>query len=295
MPDEVKLDNVPILNGKASRPSFSIIVPTWGDFDGLARTIGNLCLQSGTDIKREILVISDGFEEKAKQVVEHYKKFVVAKDLADVVGVGYGHVRAHNGSGNYARRLGLKAAKMDWVMFIDAGTSVCLDCLDAIATSIEQNPEATIVNWDIVQLLDPIPIASSVRAVQNTKRDKGLPYVIPGVSVAVRRDVAQTVEWPVDVRGSDWAYMSQIWKARFGEPEDEKKVEKELVLIPWTLVVSYGARTERKAREPLTRQQYNDLGYEQGWHHASSELILPEEPIEVTPQPKIITPTEELN
>lgn len=249
-------------------PSLSIVIPTWGDPQALNGTLTNIAMQAdeGRAIEREVLVIGDGFEQEAKSAVERAAK--LAARMNQNAKFWYYALKEHTGGGNYPRAAGLRRAGRDWVIFLDAGTALCHYATAVIAVTIKTNPEAKIVTWDMVQLTDPVPVTTTVYAVQNADRSKGLPYVFPGCATAVRRDLAQQVDWP-DVPASDWAYFSMIWEKAFGPAGAERDgADSEVVLIPWTLTVAYAYRKQRKQRMPLKEDGFKRLGYDMGWQQA---------------------------
>ena len=270
-----------------SRPSFSIIVPTFGEHESLARTLGCLVWQRPevANVEREIWVIGDGFEEQAQKVVNIMQAH--AKEQKQNVSIGYAHLKAHLGNGNIARARGLKQATKDWVVFIDNGTMVTHDFLSALTNAMEKVPAAQFIMYDIVQLLDPVPVVTSVHILEQADRSKGLPYVIPGNAACIKREYAQAIEWP-NVSASDWAYYSLLWKHMFGLPEDEEKIQSEVVLIPNVLGVAYAARTQRKLRYPATKEQYFAAGYDQPWEAARDTLVIPPP----SKEPDAVTNTE---
>jgi len=257
-------------------PSFSVIVPTYGDFEGLGRTLVNMVYQNeeGRPVQREILVIGDGYEEEAMKMCMDSNEF--AKKQNQAARVWYFHTKGHSGNGNLPRAAGLKRARKDWVIFIDAGTSVTHDCFHILSIGGAERPNLQLMTWDMVQLTDPVPVVTTVYAVDKVDRSNGLPYVLPGCATAVKRELAQSVDWP-DTRASDWAYFSTIWEKAFGLPEDKAKVEEGILLIPKTLTVAYGARTKRKSRMPSTLEEFNKQGYGMGFAKAAREIGEPKE------------------
>lgn len=264
---------------KDKLPSFSIVIPTYKDHPALARTLCNIICQSdpARKILRECIVVGDGYEEEAKKVCESAN--TVAKNDGQNVKVWYYNLKTHAGNGNYPRAAGLKKATGDYVTFFDAGTGVCVNCFATIASVIQKKPDAKLISWDIVQVLDPVPITSVCQLVATQDRTKGLSYVIPGVSAAVKREIAQQVNWP-DVRESDWAYFSLLWEKMYGKGSEEteevkKRMNDEVILIPWVLTVAYANRSERKVRMPATLEDYNKSGYNIGFSEASTTIEAP--------------------
>lgn len=252
-------------------PSFSVIVPTYREFDGLRRTLGNIVYQSAHEVEREVLVIGDGHEPEVEKIIKLAQ--AAAVDDRQNVRIWYKHLTMHTGGGNIPRRVGLKDAMKDYVVFIDAGTGVTHNMFEVLAVLFLKNPEIKIANWDMVQQLDPVPFVSNSALLNSCDRSKGLPYVIPGCSVAIAREYAQKVEWP-DTPASDWVYTSKLWNEVFftDGKEDEERVSKEVALIPWVLTIAYGARSIRKWRPPMSQQQYEANGWAQGYEKPEGEV-----------------------
>ena len=258
---------------KKEHPSFSIIIPTWEDPSALAGTLLNLIyqkcgIQAATDgmldIEREVIVVGDGREEAVEQVVIAANE--TARELGQRVRVWYGALKEHCGNGNLPRRMGLKRATKDWVIFLDTGTGVSYNCFSVLAEAIERYPDLRLISWDMVSILQPAPIVSCARVVLECDRSKGLPYVIPGNAAAIKREDAQKVEWP-NVRESDWAYFSQLWASMFGAPgkEDQAEIDRAVGLIPWTMTIAYAYHKDIRTRAPNNLKTYKSSGYDKGW------------------------------
>ena len=258
---------------KPERPSFSIIIPTYDDPSALAGTLLNIIYQKTgvraslgdmLDIEREVIVVGDGYEEAAEKVVQAAND--TAHSLGQRVKVHYKAIKERCGNGNIPRNAGLKLATKDWVMFIDTGTGVSYDCFSVLAEAAERFPELQLITWDMVSILQPAPIVSCSRVVLECDRSAGLPYVIPGNAAAVRREVAQKVDWP-NVRESDWAYFSQLWETLFGKPgaEDQAKIDVGVGLIPWTMTIAYAYHKDIRTRVPNSMEKHVKSGYDKGW------------------------------
>jgi hypothetical protein len=254
------------------KPSFSLVIPTWGGADALAKTLQTTVVQSSParDYDVEILVIGDGFEQSVKNLLDEFAHAVRKQGLR--IYPWYFALREHVGNGNFPRREGLKKATKDWVIFIDTGTALTHRALEFIHRALDQNPDAKFVTWDMAQRMCPVPVMTTVYSVVNTPRTNGLPYVLPGCATAVRRDCAQKVEWPCDQRASDWAFFSQVWANEFGTGEFERleDINRQVVLIPSTLTIAYAYTPEPKWRWPMTPDEYLAEGFDKGYVNASS-------------------------
>lgn len=269
------INEVAVIN---TRPSFSCIIPAHEDPDALARTLMNLIVQRFVEkqCRIEAVVVGDGLDKIHAEICAQANKY--AESVGHDVKVVYCHLKGHSGTGNIPRNAGLKIARNDWVLFTDQGTGVCHDAIETVAAAIEKALKAGLdpkfIVWDVVQLTDPVPTTSTITTLLQSKRDRGLPYVIPGIGCAVRRDLAQTVDWP-NVGPSDWAYFSRLWEKAFGRPEIPEVVTKSVVTIPWVLTVAYANKSTRRERWPHAQAEFDTLGYDQGYDSATSKLVLP--------------------
>lgn len=275
-PEQVPTDEIEV-----TIPSFSVIIPTYGDPEGLKRTLANLIGQTcelyhDLPVPRDLMVIGDGYEADAARVCEEI--IASLKDLPHIR-VAYYYLPEHVGNGNMPRAAGMSKAQGDWIMFCDAGTSVQRDCFFTLARAIIGNPEAKFVTWDMYQLIDPTPVLAVAKAVFEVDHSNGLPYVFPGCATAVRRDIAQMQEWP-QCPASDWVYFSLLWDKLYLKKNDDgtetrtdtqAQVDLDVVAIPWTLTCAYGNRTERKWRETVSAERAEALGWTGGYAQARAK------------------------
>lgn len=263
-------------------PSFSVIIPTYKDPEALRRTLANLIIQSCDEremfVARDLLVIGDGYEKRAEKVCA--ETLVAIKNMPHIR-LGYYYVK-HQGDGNLARAAGLRKAERDWVVFCDAGTGVQKEFFNACTMAILQNPASKFVTWDMWQGIDPVPIVSNAKAVFECTRSGGLPYVFPGCATAVRREVAQLIDWPC-IDASDWVYFSQLWDKVYEVPDlmnggtkridTPEQVDIDVVAIPFALTAAYTNRTTRKVRQSPTLDQMHGRGWTMGYNQARKAAL----------------------
>jgi glycosyltransferase involved in cell wall biosynthesis len=262
-------------------PSFSVIIPTFGDPEGLRRTLTNLIGQTcdsyhDLPIPRDLMVVGDGYEAEAATVCQEVMK---AAEGLPHVRIGYYYIPEHVGNGNMPRAAGLAKATGDWVVFCDAGTSVQRDFFFTLARAIIGSPDAKFVTWDMYQLIDPTPVLAVAKAVFQVDRSQGLPYVFPGCATAVRRDIAQLQDWP-HCEASDWVYFSLLWDKLYLKKNEDgteertdtpEQIDLDVIAVPWTLTCCYGARTGRKWREQPTEEGVTKYGWNKGYNQARAD------------------------
>jgi hypothetical protein len=245
-----------------SEPSFSIIVPTYQDYEVLARTLSNLIVQSVPQIVREVHVVSDGHDEMTEYVCAEASAF--ARKNGQAVNILYAPTLTHYGSGNMPRNAGLAGARRDWVMFIDSGTSVVYPTFHVLGLWIQNEPKTDVILWDVIQMLDPVPVYNQVTAMLGLDKTNGWPYAVPGIGVAIRRELAQSADWP-DVGESDWGYLSRIWDNLRASGLSVEEAQKKYSGIPMALTVGYGAKRKRRIRTPVDPKHW-DKELSSGWN-----------------------------
>jgi hypothetical protein len=243
--------------------SFSIIVPAHDDILATARTLSNLVHQGGITLPEwEIIVVSDGPNKMIRNVVRTAQKTAIEEKQPVVL--RYLWTKHFQGTGNPGRALGLKAATKDWVMFIDSGTSVIHHAMFMIDFALRQTPDAEMVVWDIIQLVDPVPFVWFSYHMKKALENEKIGYWIPGVGAAVRRELAQQVEWP-NVSVSDWAYWCAVWKLL--------KRPIQLAIVSHPLVIPYAAYDFKRFRAlsgPKAWDTSNfDLDFEEAYPEAA--------------------------
>lgn len=283
-----------------SEPSylFSVIVPAYGDPEGLYRTLANLSIQScdadGNYVPREIIVIGDGHEKATEKCCKE-----VFKQLRKVnhIKLDYLYTDRHMGNGNIPRRIGLRRATGVWTMFIDSGTALAYDAFNSLATAVLKFPDAKFITWEMWQMLDPVCIVSKAEAIVYADRSNGLPYIFPGCGTAVRRDIAQLIEWP-NTHASDWAYFSQLWDKLYLKEDGtrgdtEEVINKDVVIIPWALTCAYGNKSQRKWRDLIDPSRLEELGWTKGWNQRQEALLKKEQNGEQRPDTESLPRAED--
>ncbi len=241
-----------------------------------ARTLSNLIFQNGTPVEREIIVVSDGPSKLVRKVVHYARK--VAETEKQPVTIEYLWTPTYNATGNVGRALGLKAAKKDWVLFIDSGTSVFTHAFAMMDFALQDKPDSEMIMWDIIQMVDPVPFVYFSLYLKHCVEFEKIGYWVPGVSAAIKREIGQQVEWP-KVLQSDWKYWCDVWKLL-------KKPVK-LSLIQHPLVIAYGAYDHKRFRAlqgPLAWDASNfDKDYNEVAHEESVPKPADSRPESITP------------
>lgn len=116
---------------------FSIIVPVYDVEDYLRRCIDSLINQSYTNI--EIILVNDGSQDKSPQICTEYA------DSDNRIQV----INKRNGGLSDARNFGLKAAKGEFIMFVDSDDYVESDACERFNDIIIKNQGIDIVASNI--------------------------------------------------------------------------------------------------------------------------------------------------
>lgn len=113
---------------------FSIVIPIFNKEPHLRRSIGSVLHQTYPNF--ELLLVDDGSTDGGLAIAES-----ISDERVRVL------KRTTPGPGGYAaRNLGIKAAKYDWVAFLDADDEWALDRLDKLVGLIQKFPEAKILS-----------------------------------------------------------------------------------------------------------------------------------------------------
>ena len=176
----------------------------------------------------------------------------------------YDFLKEHAGTGNVARARGLKEAENDWVLFIDSGTACTRPLFQLLYYTIRDESNAEWIVWDAINYVDPVPMLAPASIAKLVDKSKGMPYCIGGVQATLKRELAQSVEWP-NVKESDWAYYSQIWNVLLAREGSVDAAEARMSFIPTVLTLSYAARNERRVKPPLDKDTFLALKEDEGW------------------------------
>ena len=159
-------------------PKFSVIIPVYNAAATLPQTLESVAKQSLADF--EVVLVDDGSTDNSAEIV-----------ISETKGWENGQVisQENMGLGN-ARNVAAKAARADWLVFLDADDYWAADKLSVLNDAIRQNPNAELFYhpifekypngnmrkrafWEVSNLADFV--------------EKGNPFV-PS-AVAIKRDV----------------------------------------------------------------------------------------------------------
>ena len=113
--------------GAVSNYLLSIVVPVFNTGEYLERCLNSLTNQSLKDI--EIIIINDGSTDNSHQIIENYLTNENIK---------YFPLNQNNGLG-YARNIGLKQARGNYITFVDSDDWVDLDLYKTMCTAINKD------------------------------------------------------------------------------------------------------------------------------------------------------------
>ncbi|MDD5134302.1 MAG: glycosyltransferase family A protein [Phycisphaerae bacterium] len=104
----------------------TVIIPSYNSAQCISRAIDSVLSQSFSDY--EIIVVDDGSTDNTSQAVERY-------------GGKVRYIRQDNAGPAAARNAGIKAAKGEWIAFLDADDEWLADKLRRQMEILEKNPE----------------------------------------------------------------------------------------------------------------------------------------------------------
>lgn len=114
-------------------PMFSVVTPTYNRKCGVCSAVESLMLQTFGDF--ELIVADDGSTDGTVELLK--KKYVreVASGKIRILELGHGGVCA-------ARNAALKAARGEWIAYLDSDNIVSADFLQTFADGIKSHPDA---------------------------------------------------------------------------------------------------------------------------------------------------------
>lgn len=109
------------------KPTFSIIVPVYNGEKHIEQCIIKLLQQSYNNY--EVIIINDGSIDKTEEIVKAYeRKYEVLRLFSK-----------KNEGVSVARNVGIKAAKGEYILFVDSDDTLNTNALDILANRIEQD------------------------------------------------------------------------------------------------------------------------------------------------------------
>ncbi|MCK4819314.1 glycosyltransferase family 2 protein, partial [bacterium] len=107
-------------------PNVSVIIPTCNRAEYITQAIDSVLAQTYTDY--EIIVVDDGSTDNTKEVMEPYMDRIR-------------YIYQENAGVSAARNTGIKAAKGDWVAFLDSDDEWLPGKLAVQIRAVERHPQ----------------------------------------------------------------------------------------------------------------------------------------------------------
>lgn len=115
-----------------NNPKISVVVPLYNKEKSIARTIESILNQTLRDF--ELVIVDDGSTDNSVEVV---RSFIDERIVL---------VQQKNAGPGAARNTGVKNAKADWIVFLDADDENLPDSLEFFVKMIDEHPEADIID-----------------------------------------------------------------------------------------------------------------------------------------------------
>ena len=110
----------------------SVIIPLYNKEAIIAHTIRSVLSQSLADF--EVIVVDDGSTDGSVRVAEGFHDERIRL------------IRQENGGPGAARNTGVKNAKGEWVLFLDADDELAEGALEHLANKVHAHPEASVID-----------------------------------------------------------------------------------------------------------------------------------------------------
>lgn len=191
---------------------FSFIVPTYNEEDYIQD-----CLESISNQRcdKEIIVVDGGSEDKT---------ISIAEDYADKI------IRNVKGRGK-SRHKGAEEAKNDFLIFIDADTTIKPDFAENIVEFMDENDLAACATcFKMTGIRSKV-----IQAFGNTVFPRTSPPLLPGFNTVVRKEVYDQSNGFEDIAGEDLQFSKEI--AKHGEVEI---LDKKLTINSGRRIKKYG-------------------------------------------------------
>ena len=112
-------------------PTVDVIIPAYNAERFIGETIQSVLAQ--TYLPRKIIIVNDGSVDSTVEVIQNFKS-----EIIEIISV-------ENGGISYARNIGIRASKADYVAFLDADDLWEPDKLKAQVEALIANPKAKVV------------------------------------------------------------------------------------------------------------------------------------------------------
>ena len=165
----------------------SVVIPLYNKEAIVERSVRSILSQDYDDF--EVVVVNDGSTDKSVEIVKsiHDPRITL--------------IEQENGGPSKARNTGVKNAKGEWIVFLDADDELLPGALGRFATTISENKDATLIAC-------PFFFENGIETVQNYRFDKGWLknpfkayyignfFLVPGSFVCVKEKL---VEYPFNI------------------------------------------------------------------------------------------------
>lgn len=115
-----------------NKPKISVVIPLYNKEKSIARTIESILNQTLHDF--ELVIVDDGSTDNSVDIVRSFS------DERIVL------IQQKNAGPGAARNTGVRNAKADWIVFLDADDENLPDSLEFFAKMIDVHPEADIID-----------------------------------------------------------------------------------------------------------------------------------------------------
>lgn len=117
----------------------SVIIPLYNKEAIIERTLQSVLSQDYNDF--EIVIVDDGSTDNSLQIVNHYlEQFKLLNHSISQSHRSVNIVRQPNGGPSKARNTGVRQAKGEWILFLDADDELCEHALKNFAKELELHP-----------------------------------------------------------------------------------------------------------------------------------------------------------
>jgi len=125
----------------STTPSISVVIPCYNAAEWLPKTLGliDTALQNASITQAEIILVDDGSRDNSADVAEAQKLSYPVKVL-----------RQPNQGRFLARKSGVQAATLDYILFIDTRVHIHPDALKFVTQQLSAHPEHQIWNSHVI-------------------------------------------------------------------------------------------------------------------------------------------------
>jgi glycosyltransferase involved in cell wall biosynthesis len=147
-----------------SRPTFSIVVPTYQAAATIADAVGSALAQSYA--AHEVVVVDDGSTDDLERALEPFRDRIVL-------------VRKQNGGGASALNAGMAAAAGEFLAILDSDDAYHPRRLEVLARLAEDRPDLDVITTDAQFIVDGVAVGRFAEA---------NPFAVTGQRTAILRN-----------------------------------------------------------------------------------------------------------